>query len=533
MLEDRDPLLGTIVAEHYSIEELIGEGGMGRVYRAHHLRLQRRHFAIKVLLGDLASTPEMRMRFAHEADAASRLDHPNVVPVVDFGRTESGLMFLAMELVDGYTLAEVIAAQAPMAPAHVIALARQLCAGLAHAHARGLVHRDFKPENVILATSGGLETPRILDFGLAIMADEEIPARFTTAGLTLGTPTYAAPEQTHDEPVDHRADLFALGVTMYEMLAGKLPFDGGALEVMHHNASGNPPPIATRSGARVPRALEQIVRRLMARLPEQRFASAADVIVALDHTSLVAAGRSRRLWAGVALAAVLGIAVIAIVGGTSEQAMPAVDVELAMHRLEPAAPTPAPQPPPLPPATPPTVSRVATRAKPPIRPQPPAVRLDPVAVTATLPPVVEPVAPAIEPTPVVVEPPRIATPAPPPAPIPEPPSLEARAAIVALHVRGSLSDAVVRRAIERTVPELRACYRRAARTPSRSATTTVHIAFVVDDTRRATQIRATAGSWSELASCVAGAIGSVRSQIAPDVGTVDVSLDLAFTPERS
>ena len=204
---------------------------MGRVYSAHHTRLQRRQFAIKVLLGDLAATMSMRIRFAQEADAASRLDHPNVVPVVDFGKTATGLMFLAMELVTGPTLAQLIATDAPLPVEHVIGLTRQLCLGLAHAHARGLVHRDFKPDNVVVVSGTGLEVPRILDFGLAITRDEP-SARLTTAGIALGTPSYASPEQTHHEPVDERADLFALGVTMFEMLSGKLPFDGNAMEMI-------------------------------------------------------------------------------------------------------------------------------------------------------------------------------------------------------------------------------------------------------------------------------------------------------------
>lgn len=284
-LRSDDPLIGATIGEHYLIDALVGEGGMGRVYRAHHTRLQRRQFAIKVLLGDLAATIATRMRFAQEANAASRLDHPNVVPVVDFGKTETGLMYLAMELVQGRTLATVIAEEAPLAPDRVVALARQLCFGLAHAHGHDLVHRDFKPDNIVVVESQGGEVPRILDFGLAITHDEETSTRLTTAGLMFGTPLYIAPEQASGGVVDARADQFSLGVTMYEMLTGNTPHDGTAFEVIRRNASETPPPMASRAPVSVPPALEALVARLLSINPDDRFATTVDVIAALDAVS--------------------------------------------------------------------------------------------------------------------------------------------------------------------------------------------------------------------------------------------------------
>ncbi len=141
-----DPLIGATIGEHYVVEALIGQGAMGRVYSAHHSRLVRKRYALKVLLGDLAASARMRIRFAHEAQSASLLEHPNIVGVVDFGCTSSGLLYLVMELVEGRSLGTVLR-DGPMAPERVIRLARQLCSGLAHAHARGVVHRDLKPEN--------------------------------------------------------------------------------------------------------------------------------------------------------------------------------------------------------------------------------------------------------------------------------------------------------------------------------------------------------------------------------------------------
>ncbi len=289
-LSARDPLLGETVGGVYVVEACVGEGAMGRVYRTHHHRLPRKKFALKVLLGDLAAEVAMRLRFAQEAEAASRLSHPNVVSVLDFDRSPSGLMYLVMEFVEGRPLARIIDEEAPLPPTRVVRLVRQLCLGLGHAHDQGLVHRDFKPDNVIVVQGADLadETPRIADFGLAIFADpNEGSARLTSAGLVVGTPIYVAPEQASDAAVDHRADLFALGVTMYEMLAGQVPHEGTTMEMLYKNATMDPPAIADRSpGVEVPPGLEAVVRRLMARNPAARFAHAREVVAALDALAL-------------------------------------------------------------------------------------------------------------------------------------------------------------------------------------------------------------------------------------------------------
>ncbi len=534
MLEhyDRDPLVGSIVAEHYQIDALIGEGGMGRVYRAHHVRLQHRQFAIKVLIGDLATTVEMRMRFAHEADAASRLDHPNVVPVVDFGCTAEGLMFLAMELVAGPTLAEVIAACGPIDPVRVIAIARQLCLGLAHAHECGLVHRDFKPDNVIVGLSDGVELPRIVDFGLAIDNDD-LATRLTTAGVALGTPIYASPEQTHNEPVDRRADLFALGVTLYEMLAGTTPFDGGALEIMHQNATSQPPPLAVRGGAVVPIALEDLVRRLMSRRPADRFASATEVIAALDLVAAVdqiaiaapPLPRRRRRWV-IAAASALGIT--GILGVVVPREPAPVVPEIAFE--------PAPRPakrleqPVIPPAS------VASQPEPQIRAAPvrprsspprarPAVRVEPAQTVVVEAVAHEPIAEPREPA--------LASEPPPPTSLPPPvirSIVDARATIGSLEIRGSLSSSIVRRAIERTESPLRSCYLTTARATNQRDAISVRVSFEIDDTRRATKV-AVGSTWPQLTRCITGVFEGLRTQVSPDVGTVPVSLEVTFAPE--
>jgi len=285
-------VVGTTINGLYEVEECVGEGAMGRVYRAHHLRLQSRQVALKILLGDLAATMAMRLRFTREAEAASLLSHPNVVPVLDFGKTSEGLLYLAMEYVEGRSLASIIASEAPMAPRRVVDLARQLCLGLSHAHGHGLIHRDFKPDNVLVVEGPGGEIPRIADFGLAIFSDsddgDQNGARLTSAGTVVGTPIYAAPEQALDHGLDQRVDLFALGVTMYEMLAGRPPFEEtSAVEVLHNNLAAPRPRIAARTpGVRVPPGLERIVHQLISSDREQRYPSAHAVIGALDQVEL-------------------------------------------------------------------------------------------------------------------------------------------------------------------------------------------------------------------------------------------------------
>ena len=258
---------------------------MGRVYRARHARVSRR-FAIKVLFGDHSASPKMQERFAREAEAASRLDHPNVISVVDFGEGETGLLYLVMDYVEGRSLADVVHRSGPLAPERATALARQLARGLAHAHDRGLVHRDFKTDNVIVTDDGGEESPRIVDFGLAVMFEAgEERGRLTTEGMVVGTPAYMAPEQSTSEPVDHRTDLFSLGVVYYEMLAGVLPFSGTPMELARQNLNSDPPPIAERvPGLEIPperekRPAHQDPQRHVAGIGRERGAGRRDDVV--------------------------------------------------------------------------------------------------------------------------------------------------------------------------------------------------------------------------------------------------------------
>ena len=284
-----DPLIGKPFADRYVIDGFLGQGGMGRVYRARHNRVSRR-FALKILFGELAADPRMRARFAREAEAASRMDHPNVVSVVDFGETPQKLLYLAMTYVEGQDLANVLDAEAPLPWPRVVGLSMGLLRGLAHAHGVGLVHRDFKPANVIVVRDGAAEVPKIVDFGLAVMPEKDLGAgRLTTGRFILGTPEYMSPEQAFDEPVDGRADLYSLGITMFEMLTGHMPFEDADRQlVMRRNAYEKAPALSVVAPEiQLPAALEQLVMRLIEKKASDRFADANEALAALEEIAPV------------------------------------------------------------------------------------------------------------------------------------------------------------------------------------------------------------------------------------------------------
>jgi serine/threonine protein kinase len=273
-----DSLIGQTLANRYLIEVRLGEGAMGTVYRAKHVKVGR-PFAVKVLHRHLLEDNKVAQRFEREAELAGRLRHPNVIGVVDVGETPDGFRYMVMDFAEGDDLAAILD-QAPMTPARIIHLTRQLLEGLYHAHEQGLIHRDFKPENVIVETDmHGSEVPRIVDFGIAILREggdsPDGAGRLTTNGLVLGTPHYMAPEQAVADPIDHRIDLFALGIVIYEMLCGKLPYDGTGAEVARANLLLDPPPIAKRVPyLEVDPLLEAFARRLMAKKRDHRPATA-------------------------------------------------------------------------------------------------------------------------------------------------------------------------------------------------------------------------------------------------------------------
>jgi serine/threonine-protein kinase len=301
-----DNLIGVVLGSRYQIESKLGEGAMGSVYKAKHVKVGR-PFAVKVLHTRLVVEGKVAQRFEREAELAGRLRHPNVVGVVDVGETADGQRYMVMDFAAGQDLAGYLA-DAPMQPKRIIALVRQLLEGLFHAHEAGLIHRDFKPENVIIEKDDhGNEVPRIVDFGIAILREggdsPTSEGRLTTNGLVLGTPHYMAPEQAIADPIDHRIDLFALGIVVYEMLSGKLPFDGSGAEVARANLVLDPPPIAQRSpGADADPLLEAFARKMMAKRRDDRPANAK---VARELLDLIERDRT-------AAAAALGVSLTTV-----------------------------------------------------------------------------------------------------------------------------------------------------------------------------------------------------------------------------
>jgi serine/threonine-protein kinase len=281
-----DGLVGQLLANRYQIEYKLGEGAMGAVYRARHVKFGR-PFAVKVLHSKLLDDQKLARRFEREAELAGRLHHPNVIGVVDVGETPDGTRYMVMDFAQGADLAEILQ-EAPMPPERIISLVRQLLEGLYHAHEAGLIHRDFKPENVIIERDDhGKEVPRIVDFGISLLREggdsTDGRGRLTTNGLVLGTPHYMAPEQAVADPIDHRIDLFALGIVVYEMLSGMLPFDGAGAEVARANLLLDPPPISQRvPGIEVDPLLEAFARRLMEKNRDHRPATAKQARELLD-----------------------------------------------------------------------------------------------------------------------------------------------------------------------------------------------------------------------------------------------------------
>jgi len=285
-----DPRIGTLLAERYRIDALVGEGGMGKVYSAEHV-LMRKRLAVKVLRRELTSVPEVVARFEREAMAAGNIEHPNVAGATDFGKLSDGAVFLVLEFVSGHSLRDEIA-RAPFTVDRALHVARQIASALSAAHAQGIVHRDLKPENVMLVEKGGdPDFVKVLDFGIAKVplgdaasAGPKQGNPITKAGMVFGTPEYMAPEQALGQTVDGRADLYALGVILFEMLSGVRPFSSqSSVGILGQQLSKPTPTFAERApDLLVPPAVEQIARKLLARDASERYESASELSRAID-----------------------------------------------------------------------------------------------------------------------------------------------------------------------------------------------------------------------------------------------------------
>jgi ABC-type oligopeptide transport system substrate-binding subunit len=266
-------MIGTTLQNRYRLDAEIGRGGMGVVYRAHDTLLER-DVAVKVL-SEATLGSEGRARLLHEAQSAAQLNHPNIVSIHDVGEAD-GSPFIVMELVEGESLHD----RRPEALDDILAMARQVCAALEHAHTSDIIHRDLKPENVLLAPDG---TAKLVDFGLA----RSVASRITSEGAIVGTVFYLAPELALGQDFDGRADLYALGVMLYELTTGQLPFmadDPVAVITQHLHAPVVPP---RAKNAQIPPALDALILRLLSKAPEDRPASAAEVLQTLDSPDIL------------------------------------------------------------------------------------------------------------------------------------------------------------------------------------------------------------------------------------------------------
>ncbi len=271
-------LLGQVVADRFRIVRLLGSGGMGTVYEAEHTFIKKK-VALKLLRSEITSNPEAVARFQREALAASTIGHENIVAIDDFGRLSDGQVYLTMEYLEGEPLNSVLA-RGEMPIPRLIDVAIQVCRGLAVAHAEGIVHRDMKPENIFLAGEEG--TAKILDFGIAKVTGNDTNENLTKTGAVFGTPNYMCPEQALGTPVDTRADIYSMGVILYEMLCGTVPFQSESfLAVLTQHVTATPAPPSQLASRHIPDELEQVVLRAMAKEPDDRYQTVDELSDAL------------------------------------------------------------------------------------------------------------------------------------------------------------------------------------------------------------------------------------------------------------
>jgi len=287
-----DPLMGQMLAGRYRILELLGKGGMAKVYVAEQVAMQRK-VAVKVIFPSAHEDPQSFLdtvaRFRREAMACSRLEHPNTVRVFDYGSTDEGILFLVMELLKGKTLSEVLRLEGRLEPLRVVKIGIQVCKSLAEAHEKGVIHRDLKPQNIFLAQVAGEkeEVAKVLDFGVAKILSPEADPDKVTKSVVMGTPAYLSPERLDGRPPSPATDLYSLGVTLYECLSGKRPFVGDTNEVVRKHREEPVPPLNVPD---CPKALENLVYELMEKDPTKRPASALEVAKRLEdiYESMVA-----------------------------------------------------------------------------------------------------------------------------------------------------------------------------------------------------------------------------------------------------
>jgi len=282
-----DNYLGKQVAGQFQIVQRIGSGGMGAVYKAEQPDMNR-FVAIKILHPRYLSRSDLVSRFRREARAMSHLSHPNTARVFLYGQLEDGACYFVMEHLVGRNLAQTVRAEGPMEPARAIKIMAQVCGALDEAHRAGIIHRDLKPENIFLTEQGGIaDFPKVLDFGLAKVTEKQMSRSsqiLTREGMVFGTPEFMSPEQARGKTLDARSDIYSLGVIMYELLTGKLPFDAKQpIEYIQLHVHATPMPLSQRSPDRTfPPGLEAVLMKALAKDPKDRWETAAQFAEALE-----------------------------------------------------------------------------------------------------------------------------------------------------------------------------------------------------------------------------------------------------------
>jgi serine/threonine-protein kinase len=275
-----DPFVGRTLDEKYIVEERLGAGAMGAVYRARHLSMDR-PVAIKFLQQRLVEDEAARSRFHTEARAAVKLRHPNAVSVTDFGQTAEGVVYIVMELLEGRTLREILSREAPIETARAISLMLQTAAAVAAAHEAGIIHRDLKPSNILVTQSADQPAVvKVLDFGIATFTPDDDDDNDMTAAVhtnsVIGTPRYMSPEQHSGDELTPAADVYSLGVILYEMLSGMVPFSGSTPAEIAQKHANDLPHSPREIVAAIPEDVERIVLKALEKRPDDRFANAAE-----------------------------------------------------------------------------------------------------------------------------------------------------------------------------------------------------------------------------------------------------------------
>jgi serine/threonine-protein kinase len=291
VVNDNSPTeVGKVLADRYRIVRKLGEGGMGEVYEAQHVYIEKK-FAIKLLRTEIMSNQEAVTRFQQEARAASAIGHENIVEIDDFGRLPDGRAYLAMEYLEGVALAD--AAKEPLTIPRAVEVMRQVCTGLAAAHEKNIIHRDMKPENVFLVHRQGREVAKILDFGIAKVSGHDNTApNLTRTGTIFGTPHYMSPEQALGKHLDKRTDVYSVGVIMYEIFTGAVPFRGDSfMAILTQHITATPArPRDVAPGRNIPEEVENAILKAMSKEPDGRFANMVEMANELARIQMALGG---------------------------------------------------------------------------------------------------------------------------------------------------------------------------------------------------------------------------------------------------